>query len=513
MQMMASTLRQPGSQSGHPLHLAYFLLSYGVMMFAFALVARGWGPLHADMTEAWAWGKEFQLGYGKHPPVFAWIAGAWFQVMPRTNWSFHLLSIINAGVGLAGVWMLAGLFLGVHGRWAAVLFLVLTPSYTLWALKFNANSVLLSLWPWTAYCFLQSLRTGSIPYALLAGLAGGLALLSKYYSVILLATLFLVAVLHPNCVRYFRSAAPYITAAFGLVLIAPHVWWLVRTHFPTFSYALLKMQYPAAEAREHALIAVIVSYLCLGAGVLALAVAFGEQFRSRCNRALRATCQPQTAWMIWLAHGPLLLTAAAYFVTNVRITGQYLMPAFFAMPVAFLSCSGPEIPARVVKRLAYCATVVWAFILLSSPILASYAFAYANVQSLEPRKEIALAITEFWHTTFGRPLRYVAGTERLATAAAFYSSDAPSYLMIGDPSLSPWVATKQATQEGVFIACCISDQECLKRARQFVGESPFHFTREFSASFFGKPTTPQTFAFFILPPRNVQYPQPLDRLF
>jgi hypothetical protein len=30
----------------------------------------------------------------------------------------------------------------VHGRWAAVLFLVLTPSYTLWALKFNANTVL-----------------------------------------------------------------------------------------------------------------------------------------------------------------------------------------------------------------------------------------------------------------------------------------------------------------------------------------------------------------------------------
>src|SRR5262245_22300307 len=54
---MALTLRQPGSQLGHLPHLICFLLSYGVMMFAFALVARGWGPLHADMTEAWAWGK------------------------------------------------------------------------------------------------------------------------------------------------------------------------------------------------------------------------------------------------------------------------------------------------------------------------------------------------------------------------------------------------------------------------------------------------------------------------
>jgi len=97
----------------------------------------------------------------------------------------------------------------------------------------------------------------------------------------------------------------------------------------------------------------------------------------------------------------------------------------------------------------------------------------------------------------------VAGTERLATAAAFYSPDAPSYLMISDPSLSPWVATKQATQEGVFIACCVSDHECLKSARQFVGGSPLHFTREFSSRFFGRSTTPQTFAFFISPPTTL----------
>src|SRR5215475_11025466 len=289
MQLKSSNPRRLDAPYGHPYHLLGFLLSYCAIMFAFALVARGWGPLHADMTEAWAWGKEFQLGYGKHPPIYAWVAGAWFQWMPRTHWSFHLLSILNASVGLAGVWMLAGLSLDVHGRWAALLFLLLTPSWTVWALKFNANSILLSLWPWTTYFFLQSLRTRSITYALLAGLVGAMALLSKYYSVILLATLFLVAVLHPNCVRYFRSAAPYITAAFGLALISPHVCWLVRSNFPTFSYALMKMQYPAAEAREHALIAVIVSYLCLGAGVLAFAVAFGEQSRSRCNSVLRAT--------------------------------------------------------------------------------------------------------------------------------------------------------------------------------------------------------------------------------
>jgi 4-amino-4-deoxy-L-arabinose transferase-like glycosyltransferase len=83
------------------------------------------------MTEAWAWGKEFQLGYAKHPPFTAWLVGGWFAVMPRTDWSFYLLAALNAGVGLAGVWMLAGVFFGTAGRLASVLFQVLTPSFSL----------------------------------------------------------------------------------------------------------------------------------------------------------------------------------------------------------------------------------------------------------------------------------------------------------------------------------------------------------------------------------------------
>ena len=93
-----------------------FLLLYVVALTTFGELALGWGPIHHDMTELWAWGKEFQLGYAKHPPLSAWLAGAWFAVMPRSNVSFYLLASLNVAVALAGVWMLAGLFLGTFGR-------------------------------------------------------------------------------------------------------------------------------------------------------------------------------------------------------------------------------------------------------------------------------------------------------------------------------------------------------------------------------------------------------------
>src|SRR5215510_4158897 len=268
----------------------------------------------------------------------AWMAGAWFDVMPRTHWSFYLLSVANAAIGLGGVWMLAGLLLRQRERTAALIFLMLTPAYTVWALKFNANSVLLSSWPWTTYFFLVSLQKRSMVFGALAGLAGGIALLSKYYSIVLIATLFVVAVLHPDRRRYFGSAVPYLTIAVGLVVVAPHIWWLVDADFSPLRYAFSKTEYPEARARAYALWAVIEGYSLLGLGVIAFAVAFGRQSWPLLQRSLRATILPDTAWLVWLAHGPLILTVVAYLASNVRITGSYLMPVFFALPVTFLAC-------------------------------------------------------------------------------------------------------------------------------------------------------------------------------
>lgn len=494
------------TQSEHPqahlLALLAFLSVYGAVLLSFAILAGGSGPLHPDMTETWAWGKEFQLGYSKHPPVMAWIAGAWFQLMPRADWSFYLLAITNAGIGLAGVWMLAGLLLSVRGRWASVLFLVLTPSYTFWALKFNANAVLLSSWPWTAYFFLQSLRGRGARYALLAGVTGAIALLGKYYSGVLLATLFVTALLHPDRGRYFRSSAPWLTVAAGLAALAPHLWWLREADFPTFHYALLKTRHPAAEAGRHTLSAIAHSYLCLSLGAAALAAALGGQSWDLLKRSVGAVVEREAAWLIWLAHGPALVTIAVFLVSNGRFATEHLMPAFFAMPIALLASSGVAITALVVRRLAMAALAVWLPLTIASPVLAAYNFARADV---EPRRELALAASQTWNRLFHRPLRFVAGTPALATAATFYSPDAPSYAMLDTPRLTPWIDAEQLRRDGVFILCRMSDRACIAQAQRLIGDRPFRKTQEYTARYRGKSSLPRPFTLFILPPAGVDF--------
>ena len=53
-----------------------------------------------DMIENLYWGKEWQLGYDKHPPLFAWISYAFYKICFSVPESMYFLTQINLGVGL-----------------------------------------------------------------------------------------------------------------------------------------------------------------------------------------------------------------------------------------------------------------------------------------------------------------------------------------------------------------------------------------------------------------------------
>jgi 4-amino-4-deoxy-L-arabinose transferase-like glycosyltransferase len=480
--------------------LLQFLCLYGAMLMMFAATARGWGPLHHDMTELWAWGKEFQLGYAKHPPFSAWLTGLWFSAMPRTNWSFYLLASLNIMAALAGVWKLASLFFGIRERLAAMLFLILVPSYSLWSLKFNVNAPLLSLWPWLTYCVLRSLETRRLGVSISAGLLGAAALLTKYYSLVLFAALLAAALLHPCRRRYFASAAPYVALMTGLVLVTPHVWWTIAAGFPTVDYAMSKTHYGVAEARASTIGAVRSSLGSLGLAFGAFGIAFGARSWPLLRRSIAATFDRRNAWLICLSHGPFLATMAAYFFANARITSGFLLPAFFAAPVVLLKVLGAEVTSAVLRRLAVCCAAIWLPLLAASPFLGYYTFVHTDALDAQPRRELAVGATGLWRAQFGRPLRYVTGEPRLATAATFYSPDTPSYLIMDGPSHSPWVSLEQANAEGVLVLCAEAAGDCIRSGTELAGANAVRSTQEYATAFLGRSAEPQRFVLIMRPP-------------
>ena len=145
-------------------------------------------------------------------------------VFPRTGWAFALLSSVNAGIGLWGAWMLIGDFAEGRKRMTAWALLLLTPLYTFYAYKYNANIIFLSIWPWTLHYFVRSVQGRRLSDAIALGALIGLAMISKYYALILVADVLpRRAPASSRAGRYFASASPYVRPRGGGGLRAARV--------------------------------------------------------------------------------------------------------------------------------------------------------------------------------------------------------------------------------------------------------------------------------------------------
>ena len=458
--------------------------------------------IHNDMAEAYVWGQEFQLGYNQHPPFFAWIAGLWFLVLPRAGWAFAILSTVNAAIGLVGAWRLIGRFAGGATRTAATALLLLTPFYTFLAYKYNANSIFLSLWPWTLYFFVRSLDERKLGDAALFGLFVGLALLSKYYALILVATCGLAALQHPERKRWFAGTSPWLAAAIAALIVAPHLWWLATHGAPPLRYlARVSGRGYGATARYAATaffgalaqnaVAVAAALFVAGLGPGALAAKASARWR-----------EPRFRMLAILTAAPLLLTVAAALVLRNKVSTNMLIGTFPLAPLLAIEATG----ARNVERLASLSVKLAAALSLAA-LVASPAIAVARAwvshdqNDAEPRQELAVAADLFWRQATGKPLAYVGGTRFYDNGVAFYSADRPHGFVGFDEFRNQWVTPEKLAEGGLLSVCVKDDGGCLAAAAPLRTAESRSVEITLAHTAFGHTAKPVAFVITAIPPR------------
>src|SRR4030095_2438080 len=82
-----------------------------------------------------------------------------------------------------------------------------------------------------------ALRGGRIDHWALVGLAIGISLWAKYFVVVLIAPIGLFILIDPEARKCLKTPGPYVAAAVALVVMAPHLVWLVQNDFLPFAYA------------------------------------------------------------------------------------------------------------------------------------------------------------------------------------------------------------------------------------------------------------------------------------
>jgi 4-amino-4-deoxy-L-arabinose transferase-like glycosyltransferase len=409
-----------------------------------------------DMSENYVWGKEFQLGYYKHPPFFAWIVGIWFRIFPTTNFYYFLLSQVNIIVGFIFVYLLSKEIIGKQKALIAVMLLEFIPYYNILGIKLNANSILLSVWPAVIFFFYKAIKEDRWFFWVLTGISAAIALLSKYYSAMLFVAMiaFLLIRDNFNVAKTLKRKGIFFALGAFLLTMLPHFKWLWDTDFVIFKYV--------AEQRGERFILSSIKFLSrpfLYLLPVVLISKFALSLKLRKLLSLKFN-NLNHLFLYSITFIPYIATFFVGLILTIETSGIWGMPIWFLFTTILMS--------NKISHNDRIAKAVLGFLLLS--LIVGISIRVSNLRINEnyhfPGKKIAVALTEAWHAKYSSNLSYIIGENRACYYTSFYSMDHPSVIISFDYLVSPWVSKKDFTRKGGVIVCDYGNSGCALEARR-----------------------------------------------
>jgi 4-amino-4-deoxy-L-arabinose transferase-like glycosyltransferase len=486
------------------------IVSFAAIWLLFFVIAYQSGDLHADALETWSVGREAAWGNAKHPPLMGWAAYGWTLVFPLADWSFQLLAMTNAALALWAVDLIARRFVRGDSRAVILLLLMLLPAYQFHAQRFNANTVLLAIWPLATYYFLRSYESRAAGWAAAAGAFAALAMLGKYYSVFLVGSFVLAAFAHPQRACYFRSRAPWVSVLSGLLVLGPHLHWLATTRATPFAYAMqVHGGFSFVQSLQEAAMFVLglAAALALPAIVWVLSAElrmkrFGLDFRA---------LSPGLVLLFWVFVGTITLPVLTTLLVGTDMPSLWGLQGLF-LPIILIVCGASFTLERlyVVNLAVFVAGIGVIAVLIGAPLHA----VYRNSINPNERTYYRLAagqLTQLWREVTGKPLAAVSGDDGLAFAAAFYSPDHPMYQRPFQFQHA-WGMPRVTTLEKGWAAMCFAnDAQCLGWMEQIGGIAPpyLRMNVQVQPRLWGRAGIPTTIAAMLVLPRDLGGAAPL----
>ncbi|MGC1359431.1 MAG: glycosyltransferase family 39 protein [Xanthobacteraceae bacterium] len=422
--------------------------------------------LPLDVIEAMTYGREWQAGYDKLPPLPWFLAEIAYRLFGADD-ALYALSQVAVIVAFAFVWLTARPLIGTIGAFAAVLIIDGMNYFNTSATKFNHNVAELPLWALAGFAFFAALRGGQLRFWILLGVALGLAWWAKYFMVILAAPFALFLLFDPAARRRMAGPGPWIAAAVTLIVAAPNLLWIFQHSDEAFGYAETRARV-AASLLDRLLNPVEF----LGAQsvyvVPALLIAL-PLFLPPVKLGLRTEIAVFDRRIISvLAFGPALALFVFSAVSGRATQAMWGFPlwTFLGLQLCLL------VPAAVLRARFAALAAVWAFICLI--YVGAFIADYTVLPNIDhryraaffPGDQLSAEITKRFRAATGREPSYVIASMWDGGNVAHYSQDRPQprVLIDGSPRRAPWIDLSDLEAKGAVLVWTDGDPRVMPEA-------------------------------------------------
>jgi 4-amino-4-deoxy-L-arabinose transferase-like glycosyltransferase len=418
-----------------------------------ALPALIYSNLPLDVIEAMTYGREWQFGYDKLPPL-PWFAAEIAYRATGTDVSLYALSQAGVVVAFIAVWMTARPLVGALGALAAILIIDGMHYFTLSAAKFNHNVAELPFWALAGFAFHAGLRHGRLRHWILLGVALGLAWWAKYFVVILAAPLALFVLLDPQARRRLAGPGPWIAAIVTLAVVAPNLYWLWQHGSQPFGYAEARAAAPAGalDHLTHPLIFLGGQIYFLIPALLIAVPLFWP--RSKDEPRKRADAFDRRIVTL-LAFGPALTLFVFSLVTGRATNAMWGFPLWLFLGLWIVLFAPAALERTRLVRLGAVWAVVFAIFVVAfcADYLVLPRFDHRYRAAFFPGDALSAAITQRFEQATGKPPAYIIGSMWDGGNVAHYSAQHPQprVLIDGFHDHAPWIDLADLRARGAAV--------------------------------------------------------------
>ncbi len=426
-----------------------------------ALPALLYANLPLDLIEALTYGREWQLGYDKLPPLPWWLV----EIMHRAigvDAAYYAMAQAAVVVAFALVFATARPLLGATGALVAVLIIDGMHYFQYTAVKFNHDVIQLPFWALAGYAFHAALKRGRIGHWTLLGIAFGGALWAKYFVVMLAAPYALFMLFDRQARRALATPGPWLAVAIALAIALPHVIWLFHTDFLPFAYA----EHRAAPVRgwfDHILrptfFAASQFFFMLPSLFIAAALFWP---RPKGDGDIAADGFDRRIVTL-LAFGPGAATIALSAVSGRGAVAMWGYPLWLFVGVWIVMMVRPLLDRDRIGRMIAAWGAVFAVMALAFVVNYTVLPLVDHRYRAEffPGNTLGESLTMRFHAATGTPLRYVIGSMWDGGNVAHYSPDQPQVLIDGEPARAPWIDLNDLRKDGAVVVWTQSDPKVL----------------------------------------------------
>jgi len=385
--------------------------------------------LPLDVIEALAWGSNLDWGFEKHPPLSAFFPEVFYQIFGRQDWAYYFLSQAFIIFSFFIVYKLAKEFLKneVH----AILSVFLLEGiyfYNFTTPEFNVNVCQIPFWTLTVYYFWQCFKNDKVQNWILLGLFAALGILSKYLFVYLLLGMLVFFIFKLKNSKKFNYKF-FITMLVFLLILTPHLMWLVDNDFKTIAYGLKRTNLEDSNFLNHIFYPLIFTLKQLGILIpfFALLSLIISKFKFKLNFH-----DEKLVYLISITLVPILLILLTSLIFGANIRTMWMSPFYLFFGLLFIYIFKTKINLDYLKRFI----IIFLFIFILSPVTYLYvSFSKDNKRTDYPGKEIARLVQNRWDKNFTNKIAVVVGDEWLGGNLSYHLKSRPKWFNNLSPEL------------------------------------------------------------------------------